>query len=166
MQRAAIVMLTAILTTGCKSEAPSTPVQSPAASGPEFRVTADMKQLMNWILDPHADVVWAAVGTTITEAGTQEHLPETDEQWTAIRNSAAIIAESGNLLLLPERARDQGDWAKHAHALTKAAQEALDAAEAKDAEALFTAGSDVYLACSACHAQYMIEQQPDTTESK
>ena len=35
--------------------------------------------------------------------------PETDEEWTAIRDSAAIIAESGNLLLMPGRARDQGD---------------------------------------------------------
>ena len=95
MKRASIATLAAILAGGCGSDTPPAPAQ-PAASGPEFHTTTDVKQLMNWILDPNADVVWDAVGTIITAEGTQEIAPEADEQWTAIRNSAAVIAESGS----------------------------------------------------------------------
>jgi hypothetical protein len=161
MKRASLAALSVVLVAGCSSEAP--PVAAvPAGSGPEFREIADVKQVMDWILDPNADVVWDAVGTIVSAEGTQEVAPETDEQWTAVRNSAAIVAEAGNLLLMPSRARDHEDWAKHAHAMTQAAQEALVAADAKDTEALFTAGGEIYAACSACHAQYMLDsKQPE-----
>jgi len=142
---------------GCNSDTP-TPPES-AASGPEFQLVTDIKQVMNWIMEPASDVIWDSVGTIISEAGQEDIAPETDEQWNAIRDAAAIVAESGNLLLIGSRARDQGDWAKHAHELTKAAQGAIQAAEAKDVDSLFTAGGEIYLACSACHAQYALELQ-------
>jgi hypothetical protein len=142
----------------CESKAPA-PVAPQAASGPEYQQVADMKQLMDWILDPSSDVIWGAAGSIITEEGQKDLAPETDEQWTAIRNAAATVAEAGNLLLMPGRARDQGDWAKHARDLTKAAQVALAAAEAKDTESLFTAGGDIYLVCTACHQQYALEMK-------
>lgn len=113
-----------------------------------------MKQLMNWIIDPAADVVWGSVGTIITEGGTEHIQPRTDEEWTAVRNGAATVAESGNLLMLPGRARD-ADWIGFARKLIDAANEALQAAEAKDTETLFTAGSDMYIVCSECHAKYL-----------
>jgi hypothetical protein len=140
----------------CGSKAPP-PADPAATAGPEYHLVADVKQMMNWILDPSSDVIWGAVGTIITQEGQKDLVPETDEQWTAIRDAAAMVAESGNLLLLPGRARDQGDWAKHAHELTKAAQAAIAAAEAKDTESLFTAGGDIYLVCTACHEQYALE---------
>ena len=31
----------------------------------------DVKQTMNWIIEPNADVLWDSVGTIITEAGTR-----------------------------------------------------------------------------------------------
>jgi hypothetical protein len=151
---AAVAVMAALC--ACESKAPA-PVEPAVSSGPEYLQVADIKQLMNWILDPSSDVIWGAVGTIVTEEGQKELAPETDEQWTAIRDAAAMVAESGNLLLLPGRARDQGDWAKHAHDLTKAAQAAIAAAEAKDTESLFTAGGDIYLVCTACHQQYALE---------
>jgi cytochrome c556 len=36
------------------------------------------------------------------------------------------------------------------------ANKCVAAAEAKDLEALFTAGGDLYLACTACHAKYLV----------
>jgi hypothetical protein len=155
MKRISILLLTMAALCACRSEAP--PTEPVATTGPEYHPVADVKQVMNWILDPSSDVIWGAVGTIITEEGQQELAPETDEQWTAIRDSAAIVAEAGNLLLMPGRARDQGDWAKHAHDLTKAAQVAIAAAEAKDTASLFTAGGDIYLVCTACHQQYALE---------
>jgi hypothetical protein len=118
----------------------------------------DLKQLMNWILDPNADVVWAAVGTIVTAEGEQKFMPETDEEWTKVRNAAATVVESGNLLMMDGRARNADDWMKKVQEMMRRASEVLQAAEAKDADALFTAGSDMYLACSDCHAQYIFKE--------
>jgi hypothetical protein len=156
MRAFSIGVLTVVALTGCGSkEAP--PAATAVPGGPEYLLAADVKQTMNWILDPSSDVIWGSVGTIVTEEGQKELVPETDEQWTAVRDAAAMVAESGNLLLMPGRARDQDDWAKHAHDLTKAAQAAIAAAEAKDKESLFTAGGDIYLVCTACHEQYALE---------
>ena len=150
--------LGALLLYGCNSaDTPSGATQSASGSsaqGTPFHTIADTKQLMNWILDPAADVVWGAVGTIITAEGTERIEPKTDEEWTAVRNSAAVVAESGNLLMLPGRARDQ-EWMDFARKLIDTANETLQAAEAKDAETLFTAGSDMYLVCAACHEKYL-----------
>jgi hypothetical protein len=156
MKHVSIVLL-AIALCSCTSEAP--PVSEVPAKAAEFHEVADVKQLMNWILDPSSDVIWGSVGTIITEQGEENRRPETDEQWTAVRDAAAVVAEGGNLLLTPGRLRDQGDWVKHAHELTKTAQAAIAAAEAKDVDSLFTAGGDIYLACTACHEQYAIDLQ-------
>lgn len=148
------------LLSGCSSSPPPPPT---AAAAPPFTLATDMKQLMSWVIDPNADIVWASVGTIISQDGQEEIAPRTDEQWVAVRNSAAVIAESGNLLMMEGRARNQDDWMKKSQAMIDAATQAMRAAEAKDAESLFTAGSDVYLACSACHAQYIFaEAQPAT----
>jgi hypothetical protein len=157
MKKMSIVLL-AVALCSCQSEAPP-PAPAAAPTVAEFHDATDLTQLMNWIMEPNADVIWESVGTIITEEGEQNLRPETDEQWNAIRNAAATVAESGNLLLMPSRMRDAGDWVKHAHELTRTAQEVIAAAEAKDVDSLFTAGGDVYLVCSACHAQYAIALQ-------
>lgn len=145
---AAIVVLI-----GC-SKAPEAS-RSPVERTP-FRAVADTKQVMNWILEPNADVVWEAVGTIVTAEGEQNLAPSTEEQWQAVRNAAATVAEFGNLLMLEGRARDRGEWMRKARALIDASNEAVQAAEAKDTAMLFTAGGDMYLACTACHTQYVI----------
>jgi hypothetical protein len=124
------------------------------ATMPPFTPVAQTKQLMEWVIDPAADVVWDSVKTVVTEAGTKEIAPHTAEEWDAVRNGAAVLAESGNLLMMEGRARDRDRWMKSAHALTEAAVRAMKAAEAKNIPALFDAGGQIYNACSACHARY------------
>ncbi len=153
MKRLSILLLTLALCS-CQSEVP-TP-QANAAATVEFREIANVQQVMNWIMEPSADVVWDAVGTIITEEGEQNMRPASDEEWIAVRDAAAVVAESANLLLTPGRLRDRDDWVRHSHALTRAAQAAMAAAEAQDVDALFTAGGDIYLMCTECHAQYAI----------
>ena len=46
------------------------------------------------------------------------------------------LAESGNLLMMRGRARDQGEWMKDAKALVDVGAAAYKAAKAKDANAL------------------------------
>jgi len=144
-----MVPLGTLLLLGCS--APTTPA-APAA--PPFTPVVDVKQLMTWVIDPAADVVWDSVATIMTEAGTKDIAPHTDEEWAAVRNSAAIVAESGNLLMIEGRARDRDKWMTAARRLAVAANQALKAAEAKNVDSLFAAGGDIYNACAACHQRY------------
>ncbi len=121
---------------------------------PPFDEVADVRQLMLTVLDPAADVYWDSVGTIMDLDGTKEIAPATMAEWEAVRNAAMIIAESGNLLLTPGRAKEGEQWTELAQALISTGRQALAAAEARDAEAVFTAGGEVYLVCSDCHAAF------------
>jgi hypothetical protein len=74
------------------------------------------------------------------------------------------LAESGNLLLIGNRAVDQNDWAKWARALATSAVAAGQAALAHDVDKLADAGNAVYETCDGCHMKYMAaradEQKP------
>ena len=110
---------------------------------------------MEWILDPAADVIWDSAGFVITAEGETDLAPTTDEGWEHVRNNAAIVAETGNLLMMPGRTAGPA-WVAYAQALTAAGKVAMAAADAHDADALFDAGGQLYQACRACHAQYMV----------
>jgi thiamine pyrophosphate-dependent acetolactate synthase large subunit-like protein len=116
---------------------------------------------MEWVIDPAADVVWESVKTIMTEQGTREIAPRTQEEWDAVRNAAALLAEAGSSLMMEGRARDRDAWMSAARRLTDAAQGALDAAQAKDAAAVFAAGGRIYNACSGCHVRYAPQLNAD-----
>ena len=122
---------------------------------PPFKPVADTKLLMQAVVDPTADIIWEAVKTIDSPAGTEEIRPRNDEQWAAVRNAAVALAESGNLLMLVPRAKDGGEWMKRAQEMIDTGEQAIRAAEAKNAERLFTVGGDIYDSCSNCHRQYM-----------
>jgi hypothetical protein len=126
-----------------------------AAPPPPFNAVADVKQLMVSVIDPAADVVWGSVGTTITEAGTVEHFPKTDEEWGIVLTNALIVMESGNLLMIGDRARDNGEWMKRAQELINAGAASVKAAEARDPQAIMVVGEQIYNACAACHQDYL-----------
>lgn len=136
-----------VLFLGCSSLPPPPVV-------PPFTSVLTLKQIMEWVIDPAADVIWDAVKSIITEKGTQEIAPKTDEQWAAVRNGAATLAESANLLMIEGRARDNKEWMAAARRLTATAEQALKAAEAKQVDALFAAGGEIYKVCKACHDRY------------
>jgi cytochrome c556 len=58
--------------------------------------------------------------------------------------------------MMDSRARDRGDWIAMSLALVEAGERALRAAEARDKDSVFTAGGDVYAACTSCHAKYAV----------
>jgi hypothetical protein len=153
------MVLGAAALTGCEgSQEPA--AATPSAAPPPFHTTLTTKQLMNWIIDPNADAIWNSVATITTEKGTEERHPKTDEEWATFRNAAAMLVESGNLLMLDGRAKDQDQWMTASRGMADAAATVLEAAEAKDVEAYFDAGGVLYEACTACHSRYLIEQQP------
>lgn len=74
---------------------------------------------------------------------------------TTVRNAAVALTESGNLLMMVPRAKGGGEWMKRAQELIDTGEAAMRAADAKNADRLFTIGGDIYEACSNCHRQYM-----------
>ncbi len=144
-----LVLFGALAGCGCnRTAAPPPPVPPP------FRPVADVKQLMASVVEPAAEIYWDAVGSITDKNGTVEIQPKTDEEWVAVRNSAYVVAEAGNLLMMSSRARDSGDWMKLSEALVVVGQRAIRAAESKDKTAVFDVGAEVYDACVACHAKY------------
>jgi hypothetical protein len=123
------------------------------AAAPPFKPIADVKQLMASVLDPQADIVWESVATITTAAGTEERKPNTPEQWAAVRN-AMTLAESGNLLMMVPRAKDGGDWMKYSRELIDVSEQAVRAADARDAARIYEIGGDINDKCMQCHEQY------------
>ena len=134
---------------GARATRLATPVSAPVAVP-----VASIKQIMGGITGPAATVVYNAVGYIVTAEGVEEILPETDEEWAVIANSAAALVESGNLLLLGDRAVDDGDWVTITRALIQAGTTALTAAEAQDVDGILAIGVDINTTCDDCHAQY------------
>ena len=110
---------------------------------------------MQAVVDPNADIIWEAVKSIDTPKGAEEIRPRNEEEWAAVRNAAVTVAESGNLLMMVPRAKDGDAWMQMAQQMIDTGQEAIKAADAKNADRLFTVGGDIYDACSACHAKYM-----------
>jgi hypothetical protein len=128
---------------------------SRGAEPPPFKPVADTKLLMQAVVDPNADVIWEAVKTIDTPTGTEEVRPKTEDEWVAVRNSAVAVAEAGNLLMIVPRAKDGGEWMKRAQEMIDTGERAIKAADAKNAQQLFTVGGEIYDACSNCHREYM-----------
>lgn len=144
-----LVLLAAVGGCGGATEAPAEPTP--------FDPVLDDHQLMNWVMDPMADVIWGAAGSVITVEGEQDLAPTDDEGWAEVRNAAAVIVESGNLLMIPGRSQGR-DWDEFSRGIITIGQRAMAAAEAQDADALFDAGGQLYNVCVACHQIYMLEE--------
>ena len=125
------------------------------------QVVGDMHETMTWILDPAADVIWGSAGWILTAEGEQDLTPTTEDGWNRVRHSAAVIAESGNLLLLPHLAPEENTdaWNEFAIGMTGVAREALAAVDARDSAALFEIGGHLYNVCVACHQMYARDEQ-------
>jgi hypothetical protein len=129
----------------------------PAAVVPPFQTTANMKDLMLNVLDPAADGIWESVGTIMDRSGTFERFPQNDDEWAVVRMHAIQLAESGNLLLLPSRSGGSAEWIEQARALIDVSNRAIKTIDAKDKDALFTVGGDIYDVCTNCHKQFAQE---------
>lgn len=151
-----LTLLAAVCLWGCGPVSPP-----PAQTSQAFGTALNMKQVMEWVIDPAADVVWESVAIIITEKGENHKAPKTDEEWAAVRNAAATLVEARNLLVVPGRTRDDAHWAAAAKRMADAADIALKAAEAKNVDALFDSGATIYNACSACHARYRVGEPAD-----
>jgi len=106
------------------------------------------------VIEPAAEVYWDSVGIVMDAEGTHEIAPANSSEWLAVQNAAATVIEAGNVLMIPARRRDDPRWIEMARALSSAGVEALAAADARDTDAVFEAGGNMYLACANCHAAF------------
>ena len=100
---------------------------------------ATMKQLMLDVIHPALNSLLLLVN----RGG-----PADDREWTDARRSALILAESGNLLMMRNRA---AGWTADARLLTDAGAAAYKAADAKDTKALAAASERLDTSCTTCH---------------
>jgi hypothetical protein len=127
----------------------------PAQSLPPFTPVATVDQVMDSIVIPSSQAIFDAV---VYENGELVTSPGTDDEWYALQMHAFAVAEAGNLLLIPPRAKEAEDWAVFSKRLTDAAVDVTKAAEAKDVERMLKTGGDLYRACVNCHAKYLPEE--------
>jgi hypothetical protein len=86
--------------------------------------------------------------------------PTDDKEWMALQRSAVLLGESGNVLMMRGRARDQGQWMTDARMLVDAGAAAYRAARAKDLNALTALEAPINASCVSCHKQYRPNVHP------
>ena len=116
--------------------------QTPSGS---FPPTTSMKQLMLDMIYPASNDMLLL----IYRGG-----PKDENEWAAARRNAMTLAESGNLLMMPGRMRDQGDWMKHVKMLVDIGTAAYKAAEEKNVQALAEVAGPLDASCTSCHKLY------------
>lgn len=147
-------------------------------------IVGSIRELMEGIIDPAADVLFDAVAIDVTAAGVSKTAPATDEQWKHVRRNALLLAEATNLLKMPGRLvapptpiagleneppglgdltppeiqrlidSDPATFNRLAQGLADAAQLALKAADARNVDDLFASGEPIDQACENCHIRY------------
>tara|TARA_B100000959_G_scaffold96159_1_gene101950 strand:- start:6160 stop:6579 length:420 start_codon:yes stop_codon:yes gene_type:complete len=116
---------------------------------------SDMHDLMAHMLTPASEAIWESSGYVITEQGEFSLEPANDEEWEKVLYGAKVISESAYLLKIPSRSENKNEWIVFASLLKDVGDKAFEAAEAKDVEALFQIGAELYQVCVACHQVYM-----------
>ncbi|HLG96153.1 MAG TPA: hypothetical protein VKX49_07565 [Bryobacteraceae bacterium] len=114
------------------------------AQAPDYKPVGSMSELMIRIIYPASDALFYI----------ERDPPKTDVQWNNMRSQALMLAESGNLMIMPNRARDQGDWIKESKVMIDLAAEAYRAALAKNIDGIVAVNDKLADSCIVCHQQY------------
>ena len=176
--RLVLALAALCITAACSTSEPA-PAPATASDAPQYEAAATVKDLMQSIVDPSADLVWNAVTTVQTAKGTIDTVPKTPEEWLKVRPGAVGLSEAANLLMMPGRHvalaheksntpgvelepaemevlinKDRAAFIQRAKALHEAGMAAVAAADAKDAQKLFEVGEQIEQACENCHSHY------------
>jgi cytochrome c556 len=171
-----------------KATKPAAPVASAKPDAQGFIPQFSILEIMESIVMPSAQTIWDSVAVDVTEKGTVEKGPVTDEDWAKLRWTAVTLAESTNLLIVQGRrvappgsksenpdselspeemqaliGKNRAAFVAHAHVLHEAAMEALRAIDARKLDGISDAGGTIDAACEGCHLQfwYPNQQLPD-----
>lgn len=114
------------------------------AQAPTFQPVGTVSQVMISITYPTSDAIFYV----------ERNPPKTEKAWNDLQAQALMLAESGNLLMMGRRARDQGDWIKESQELVDVGAAAYKAALAKDLPGILALNQRLNDACVTCHQQY------------
>ena len=117
-----------------------------ATAESSFKPVASTTQLMQAMVIPASNALF----------NVPRQPPSDESGWTEVRNHAIVLAESGNLLLIGDRAQDSEVWTETSRALAEAGEAALKAAQAKDLDAITEVGNQIIQACESCHEKHWI----------
>jgi hypothetical protein len=167
--------IAAALCAAALSLAASSPLAT-AQDRADGQIYSSIKELMESIIDPSADVLWGAVGTVVDREGIHESVPKTKEEWLDVRHAAVRIVEGGNLLVMPGRAaapagtksetpgvelepaqidalinKSRASFDGFARALQALGAEAVRASDAQNPDLLIDIGERIDSVCESCH---------------
>jgi hypothetical protein len=118
---------------------------SPAiAQAPPFQPVATISQIMVAITLPYSDALLYI----------ERNPPKDDRDWETLQMQALMLAESGNLLMMKGRAKNEGQWMKDARMLVDAGAAAVKATRAKDMQAVLALNDQIVSSCITCHTQF------------
>jgi cytochrome c553 len=80
--------------------------------------------------------------------------PKDEKDWKVVENTSLMLAESGNLLMIGFRARDQEGWMRDSKLLVEAGVAASKAARTKDVNAILALNDQIVTSCTECHTHY------------
>ena len=147
----------------------------------DMRPVVSVKELMHDLIDPLADNIFNSVSTVVTEKGTIETAPNTEEDWDKIRIGAVTMAEAAYLLkvrrpfapagdlnnsvgpdaveLSPDQitakvGKDPVEWNARIETLRNVGLQVLDIVKRKDVAELWDAAENLDVACEGCHRSY------------
>ena len=120
------------------------PAATPSAEVPSMKSVGTMKELMVDLIFPTSNEIFYV--------GRNEQKSEKD--WVDLQHNSLMLAESANILMAENRARDKDRWMRDAKLLWDAGSKAYKASKAKDLEALKALNDDLYEACQSCHEHY------------
>src|ERR1700722_1913360 len=109
-----------------------------------FQQVGSVSQLMVDIIYPASDALFYI----------EREPPKNDHDWNVIRGTALTLAESGNLLLMGARARDQDRWVKDTKLMIDAGTAAYKAAQKKDMQAILDLNEQLSASCTTRHRHY------------
>jgi hypothetical protein len=118
--------------------------QAPSQLSTTFQPVGNMSQLMIDIIYPVSDAIFYV----------DRDPPKTAKQWNDLREQALMLAESGNLLMMEGRARDQKNWILDSKMLIDIGATAYKAAQNKDVDGIRALNDALNAACVTCHQQY------------
>ena len=103
-----------------------------------------MSELMVDVIYPASDAVFYIATRT----------PQNSEEWMVLQGQTLMLAESANLLMMPDRARDLDQWMMDARLMLDAGEAAYRAAKARDVPALEGLSESLQASCVTCHRHY------------
>jgi len=150
--------------------------QTSSTNAPQ-QVHADLNQLMRGVLYPAANVVFFAQADNPGDVKfipghdpgmSTDPLTSTFGGWVAVENAALALAESANLLTIPERRCSNGApvptkdpaWLMFVQEVRDASMKAYKAAQAKDQDKMIELSETLSTACAGCHRKWRDRRTP------